>query len=100
MKNYAGDIKLIIVGNKSDFPSNRLQVSNEEAKNLAAKYDSVYLAASALEDRNISEIFSTLAIEVYHHKMKKQKESSTKNRNKSIRIASANQTNEKKGGCC
>lgn len=96
LRSYAGDIKLIIVGNKNDLPPNRIQVSNEEAKALASKYDSVYISASAMEDKNISDIFSTLAIEIYHHKMKKQKD---KQRKKSLRIAVQNDT-EKKGGCC
>ncbi len=100
LKGYAGDIKLIIIGNKCDLPPNKVQVTNEEAKSLASKYDSVYLSASAMEDKNISDIFSTLAIEIYHHKMKRQKENIQKQRKKSIRLGAANDSNEKKGGCC
>ena len=100
LKDYAGDFKIIIVGNKSDLPSNKILVTNEEAKILASKYNSVYICASAMEDRNISDVFSTLAIEIYHHKMKKQKESTQKQRKKSLRIGNAHDDSGKKGGCC
>ena len=99
LKGFAGDFKIIIVGNKCDLPSSKIQVTNEEAKNLAAKYDSIYICASAMEDRNVSDIFSTLAIEIYHYKMKKQKEYS-KQRKKSLRIGANNDQRGKKGGCC
>ncbi len=100
LRGYAGEIKLIIIGNKCDLPPNKIQVSNEEAKSLASKYDSVFLPVSAMEDKNISDIFSTLAIEIYHHKMKKQKDNIQKQRKKSLRLGAANESNEKKGGCC
>lgn len=60
LQNYVENIKVILVGNKCDKANH--EVTQEEAKELAKKYDAKYLTASALTDKNINEIFSTLAI--------------------------------------
>ena len=50
----------ILVGNKCDLPDTK--VNTEDARELANKYDSKFIMASALENKNVSEIYSTLAI--------------------------------------
>jgi GTPase SAR1 family protein len=98
LNGYAQGIKIILVGNKCDMPSNKIQVKNEDAKNLADKYGAIYLAASALEDRNINEMFSTLSIDIYHTKRKKEKEG--RNRKKSIKLLTIPEGGNNKKGCC
>lgn len=97
LREYAKDIQIILVGNKSDLPLNKHEVSIDEAKDLANKYGAKYLSASALEDKNINEIFSTLAVEIFHYQMKKEKEVSTK-RKKIIKLNSSEDNRD--DGCC
>jgi hypothetical protein len=44
----------------------KYQIEIEEAKKLATEYGACYLSASALESKNINEIFSTLATGTYY----------------------------------
>jgi GTPase SAR1 family protein len=60
IKSYVENIRTVLVGNKCDLVD--LEVTVEEAKALASEFKATYLSVSAKEDRNISEIFSTLAI--------------------------------------
>ena len=94
LNGYALDIKIILVGNKCDMPSGKIQISNEEAKNMAYKFGASYITTSALEDKNISEDFSTLAVEIYHLKIKKEKENDTKQRKKSIKLVNNSKNND------
>jgi ribosome biogenesis GTPase A len=50
----------ILVGNKCDL--NDAIVNTDQARELANKYDAKFILASALNNTNVSEIYSTLAI--------------------------------------
>jgi len=63
IKSNTNDIKMILVGNKSD--KLEFQVNTEDAKNLANENDACYLSSSALDNKNIKEIFSTIANGIY-----------------------------------
>lgn len=97
LQGYSINTKMVLVGNKCDL-TNKIQVNIEEAKALANKYNATFLCSSALEDKNVSEIFSTLAIEIYHHKMKKEKENNLKRTRKSIKLS--DEEIIKKNQCC
>ena len=72
LTEYAeGNPKIILVGNKIDLP-NRV-VSNEEASELAQKYNCNFLEVSALEGTNVSEIFHSIALTIYNEKQKELK---------------------------
>ena len=65
LTEYAeGNPKIILVGNKIDLP-NRV-VSNEEASELAQKYNCNFLEVSALLGTNVNEIFNSLTNTIYH----------------------------------
>lgn len=50
----------ILVGNKCDLPD--AKVSTDDARELASKNDAKFIMASALENKNVSEIYSSLAL--------------------------------------
>ena len=50
----------ILVGNKCDLIDSK--VNTDEARELANKYDAKFIMASALSNKNVSEVYSTLAI--------------------------------------
>ena len=50
----------ILVGNKCDLSD--VKVNTDEARELANKYDAKFIVSSALLNKNVSEIYSTLAI--------------------------------------
>jgi GTPase SAR1 family protein len=97
--NYSEGIKIVLVGNKSDLPPVKLQVKSDDAKKLAQKYGATYFSASALNDVNINEIFSTLAVDIYHAKRKKEKEGKT-SRRKSLKLLNIPEGGETKKSCC
>ena len=97
--NYSEGIKIVLVGNKCDLPPVKLEVKSEDAKKLAEKYGAMYFSASALNDTNINEVFSTLAVDIFHAKRKKQKESKS-SRKKSLKLVKGNEKRDTSKGCC
>lgn len=98
------DPKIILVGNKIDI--NKRLVQYNEAKELADKYNGLYLEVSALLGTNIEEIFNNLTTDIYYQKvnaMKKgmhtQKKGKLKLENKEEKEEEENKK-EEKGGCC
>ncbi|MFX0132619.1 MAG: GTP-binding protein [Candidatus Hodarchaeota archaeon] len=54
----SGSIPLILVGNKVDLPD--IQVTTEEANNLAKKFNTIYFDSSAKSGQSVDLIFETL----------------------------------------
>jgi GTPase SAR1 family protein len=98
LKEYAGNIKIVLVGNKCDLPNNQFEVDQLEAKELAQKFGVKYISASALDDINVNDIFSTVTFEIYHYQLKKENEKTIKKR-KSIKLVNKEIKQEEKG-CC
>lgn len=63
------DIKVFIIGNKSDLSLLR-QVDYEEAKRKAEKLKVKLYETSALDSKNINEAFKTLIIDIYRSSLK------------------------------
>ena len=62
----SNNIKVILVGNKSDLGENR-QVTEEEGKNKAKIFGFPYIETSSLNGQNIDEAFFLLVKEVYNN---------------------------------
>ena len=62
----SNNIKVILVGNKSDLGENR-QVTEEEGKNKAKIFGFPYIETSSLNGNNIDEAFFLLVKEVYNN---------------------------------
>lgn len=60
LNKVTNNVNKILVGNKCDLPD--LKVTSEQARDLAAQYGAKFIFASALLNKNVNEIFSTLAI--------------------------------------
>ena len=106
--------KAILVGNKIDLP-NRV-ITNEEATELARKYNCNFLEVSAFLGTNVNEIFNMLTMDIYQqHKSSHKKgtmeineESGNANygntRSKRLKIDSNTQSRgasaKKKDSCC
>ena len=108
-----GRTKIILIGNKIDLP-NRV-ISNEEASELAKKYNCDFLEVSALLGKNVEEIFNSLAMTIYQGNKRNSLElgneygghrhsstNSGNNRNRKFNITqNADSVAEnRKGGCC
>ena len=91
---------IILVGNKCDLDNKC--ISNDDARELAKKYNGIFLEVSALSGLNINEIFTTLALEIYHNKMKNVKKK--KKINKIVLEEkidnNTNMAQQNKKGCC
>ena len=113
-----GNPSMILVGNKIDLPDRT--ITNEEAVNLANKYNCKFLEVSAFLGTNVEEIFNSLTMSIYqsHKKHKKHDEDEDafgsegnnnnsnqgNKRNKRLKIT-VNQENvqiskKRKGSCC
>ena len=92
------DLKLMIIGNKSDLKDGR-QVSNEEAMRKAKDTGIALMETSALDSTNVKEAFHDLLKEMYKEmsaKIAKVEESLNDNK-EAVQL----ETNEgKKKGCC
>ncbi len=98
LKEYAGEIKIVLVGNKCDMPLDKIEVDDSEARELAHKFGVKYISSSALEDKNINDIFSNVTFEIYHSRIKKEKEKIIRKR-KSIKLLTQHDI-VKDEGCC
>lgn len=79
-------------------PIDKIEVEDSEAKELAFKFGVKYISASALQDKNINDIFSNVTFEIYHDRIKKEKEKKIRKR-KSIKLVTQD-NNVQDGGCC
>ncbi len=97
-ENSKQNVKLILVGNKTDLEEKRV-ISYNQGKEFADMYGLKYIETSAKKNMNVSEAFETLGREIMEsnveYKQSKQKD------NKKISISSAQDLNmKKKEGCC
>ena len=91
------DLKLMIIGNKSDLKDGR-QVSNEEAMRKAKDTGIALMETSALDSTNVKEAFHDLLKEMYIEISAKitQMEQTLNENKEALQI----ETNDKKKGCC
>ena len=67
------DIKIILLGNKTDLEENR-KVSSEEGANLAVENGYTFMETSCLENRNVADSFEALIELTYEKVLEKGKE--------------------------
>ena len=72
-ENCKEDIKIILLGNKTDLEENR-EVSSEEGANFALEKGYTFLETSCLENRNVADSFETLIELSYEKVLEKGKE--------------------------
>ena len=91
------DLKLMIIGNKSDLKDGR-QVSYEEAMRKAKDTGIALMETSALDSTNVKEAFHDLLKEMYIELSAKitQIEESLNENKEALQL----ETNDKKKGCC
>jgi len=89
---------IILVGNKTDLVNKC--ISNDDARELAKKYNGIFLEVSALSGLNVNEIFSTLALEIYHNKIKNVKKKKNKIILKNNKKKNKNLEQKNKKRCC
>jgi len=105
LSNYADpNIKVILIGNKSDIAAKRV-VSEEEGKKEADKYKMEYLEASAKSKANVGELFIAITEGILENRAAgKGVKTSTEKGPVTLSSTVANKANseeeKKKGGCC
>ena len=96
---YKPDIKIFLVGNKSDLEEKR-EVSIEEAKQSKENYDiDYYLETSAKSGFNVKELFIKAAKIIYKDYMIYQKDKKDKNIKLPENVEQNNER-EHKSCCC
>jgi Ras-related protein Rab-1A len=60
LNKVTSNVCKILVGNKCDLIDSK--VNTDKARELADKYQARFIVASALENKNVSEIYYTLAV--------------------------------------
>ena len=92
--NCRKDIKVILLGNKTDLEEDR-KVSQDEGKNLAKDNDYIFMESSCKDNYNVSDAFTAL-VEMTNNDIKKgiRKETSKK---KGEKLKKSNHKNRK---CC
>ena len=71
--NCKPDIKIILLGNKTDLEERR-QVSSDEGADFALKNNFIFLETSCLKNTNVADGFETLIELTYREKMEKNKD--------------------------
>eukprot|EP00049_Salpingoeca_infusionum_P007848 m.126773 g.126773 ORF g.126773 m.126773 type:complete len:235 (-) comp13843_c0_seq4:384-1088(-) len=104
LKANRGSVQLVVIGNKCDLNSAR-QVSQEEAKEAAAKIDAMYFETSALTGENVHHTFNDIARTLFLQKVEQDGGDGTATSDAgggthdSVDLASARSSSEI-GWCC
>ena len=89
--NCRKDIKVILLGNKTDLEEDR-KVSQDEGKNLAKDNDYIFMESSCKDNYNVSDAFTAL-VEMTNNEINKR------NNNNSISI-DKDDNNNTNSSCC
>ena len=95
------DIKIILLGNKTDLEEER-KVSQDEGANLAAENCYMFMETSCLKNKYVADCFETL-IEIIGREAKEKEKYQTNEDEGSIKIEKKSKKNKKKksnGGSC
>ena len=98
-ENCKENIKIILLGNKTDLEENR-EVPPEEGANFAAENGYMFMETSCLQNKYVADCFETL-IEIIGREAKQKNQ--TNDVEETIRIVKTNKKNKKKknkGGSC
>ena len=71
--NCKPDIKILLLGNKSDLKDKR-QVNSDDGADFALKNNFIFLETSCLKNTNVADGFETLIELTYREKMEKNKD--------------------------
>lgn len=74
LKKAAGDVPMIIIGNKVDVSDGERRVSFDEAQDLADRLNATHLETSAKIGTNVEEMFMQIAQKCYDQALKIEKE--------------------------
>ena len=92
--NCKFEIKVILLGNKTDLEDQR-QVSSDDGANFAAKNGFMFLETSCISERNVADSFETLIELTYRDVLERKPENTPENR-----ITINKPSKKKKYGCC
>ena len=92
------DVKIILLGNKTDLEKDR-RVTPKEGVNLAVEEGYNFMETSCLENRNVADSFETLIELTYEKVLEKGKENISEKPAVTIKKLN-NSANSKKGTCC
>ena len=88
------NIKIIVLGNKTDLEEDR-KVNPKEGANFAAKNGYMFLETSCLKNRNVADSFETLIELIYRDVLEKNRENTQENQ-----VTIGKPSIEKKSKCC
>ncbi|WP_371806868.1 Rab family GTPase [Candidatus Lokiarchaeum ossiferum] len=67
MQNAAGNIPLIVIGNKIDIAEEERRVNREEAEDLTSRLNATHIETSAKDGTNVEEMFMEIARQCYEN---------------------------------
>ena len=92
------NIKVILLGNKTDLEDKRV-VSSEEGANFALENDYIYIETSCFKNTNVANAFETL-IELTNIEMRKNQKEKEKEGNIELRASKIYDKKKGKKKCC
>ena len=94
------DIKVIVLGNKSDLEEKR-QILSEDAANFCLQNEYIFMETSCLKNTNVSDAFETLIEMTHIEAMKNQLNKANKvNKKLSLSKKGNKNNNRNKNNCC
>ncbi|MHA1796370.1 MAG: Rab family GTPase, partial [Promethearchaeota archaeon] len=74
LKKAAGEIPLVLIGNKVDLEETDRRVARSDAQELADRLNAVHLETSAKDGTNVEEMFMQVARKCYERALEIEKE--------------------------
>ncbi len=74
LKKAAGPIPLVLIGNKIDLSPDKRRVSFEDAQDLSDRLEAKHIETSALDGKNVEEMFEMIAQQCYENAQKIERE--------------------------
>ena len=97
MEKCRENIKVILLGNKTDLEKKR-DVLSEEGAGFALENDYNFMETSCMKNTNVANAFQTV-IELTNIELKRNKSLNDKNKDK-IKISNKKKDKNKKNNCC
>jgi len=101
LREYANrDIVLVLVGNKADLVDKSLrQVTEEQAKQLAAEHDIAFMEASAKSGFNVDESFTMMVKKIYENAFMKTDPKPVNEDDRTVTVGPPNHPSHGKCAC-
>lgn len=97
---YAGEVELMLLGNKCDLPDSERAISREEGEEKAKELGCAFYETSALTGDNVTEAFEGMVNIIANSEKLKKKSRNSNIKDSDLRKKAKKKSKKEKSNCC